>query len=253
MQRVDGREDREIRPLKITPSVCKHASGSAFIELGNTQVRCAVTIDSGVPNFLKYASPPQGWLTAEYSMLPTATPNRLRRERAFLSGRTQEIQRLIGRSLRGIIDLSKCPEVTMMVDCDVIQADGGTRSAAITGAYVALKIAMQKRLARGRLIEDPISSNVAAISIGIKDDRLLCDLNYQEDSNIDLDMNIVMIPGGGILEVQGTAEKSTFSQQQLSEIVDLASDCLERDIFIAQNQAVELAVSAISWPRESTD
>lgn len=253
MERVDGREDGQIRPLKITPSVCKHSSGSAFIELGDTQVRCTVTIDSGVPHFLKYATPPQGWLTAEYGMLPTATANRLRRERTFITGRTQEIQRLIGRSLRGIIDLSKCPDVTMMVDCDVIQADGGTRSAAITGAYVALKLAMQKRLAKGRVTEDPISSNVAAISLGIKDDQLLCDLNFQEDSNVDLDMNVVMIPDGGLLEVQGTAEKSTFSQQQLSQIVALASDCLKRDVFPVQDQAVELGLSAITRPRSSID
>lgn len=253
MQRIDGREDGQIRPLKITPSVCKHAGGSALVELGDTQVRCTVTIEGSVPHFLKYASPPQGWLTAEYSMLPTATANRLRRERAFLSGRTQEIQRLIGRSLRGVVDLCKCPEVTMIVDCDVIQADGGTRSAAITGAYVALKLAVQKRIAKGKLTEDPVSSNVAAISVGIKDDRLLCDLNYQEDSSIDLDMNVVMIPDGGLLEVQGTAENSTFSQEQLSQIVALASDCLKQDVFVAQDQAVQLGLSALTPPSSSTD
>lgn len=253
MERIDGREDRQIRPLKITPSICKHATGSALIELGDTQVRCTVTIDGGVPHFLKYASPPQGWLTAEYSMLPTATANRLRRERTFITGRTQEIQRLIGRSLRGIIDLCKCPDITMIVDCDVIQADGGTRSAAITGAYVALKLAMQKRIAKGKLTEDPISSNVAAISVGIKDDRLLCDLNFQEDSSIDLDMNVVTIPDGGILEVQGTAENSTFSQQQLSQVVALASECIKRDVFVVQDQAIQLGLSALTPPSSSTD
>ena len=243
MQRVDGREDGQVRPLKITPAVCKHAPGSALIELGDTQVRCTVSIESGVPNFLKYASPPQGWLTAEYGMLPTATANRLRRERGFVTGRTQEIQRLIGRSLRGVVDLSKLPDKTMIVDCDVIQADGGTRTAAITGAYVAMKLAVHKQLVKGRITQDPISSNVAAISIGIKDDRLLADLNYQEDSDIDLDMNVVMIPDGGILEVQGTAEKATFNNEQLSQVVALASDCLKRDVFVAQDQAVQLALS----------
>ena len=141
----------------------------------------------------------------------------------------------------------------MIVDCDVIQADGGTRSAAITGAYVALKLAMQKRIAKGKLTEDPVFSNVAAISVGIKDDRLLCDLNYQEDSSIDLDMNVVMIPDGGLLEVQGTAEKSTFSQEQLSQVVALASDCLKQDVFVVQDQAVQLGISAITPPDSSID
>lgn len=240
MQRIDGRGARQIRPLRITPSVCRHAAGSALIEVGETQVRCTVSVDSGVPHFLKYVSPPQGWLTAEYSMLPTATANRLRRERGFVTGRTQEIQRLIGRSLRGIIDLGKCPDLTMTVDCDVLQADGGTRTAAITGSYVALRQAIDRQLDDGRLTQDPISSNVAAISIGIKDEQLLADLNYHEDSNIDLDMNVVMIPDGGILEVQGTAEKSTFSQEQLSQVVALASDCLKRDVFPVQDQALQL-------------
>ena len=171
-------------------------------------------------------------------MLPASTPSRSRRERNFLSGRTQEIQRLIGRSLRAVIDLHKCPDLTITVDCDVLLADGGTRTASITGAYVALRLAITKLLRSGRLKHDPLHDAVAAVSVGMKGDRLLCDLDYREDSNIDSDVNIVMTPTGGIVEIQGTAERAAFHKEQLNGIVDLASAGLQ-PVFAAQREAVE--------------
>ena len=175
-------------------------------------------------------------------MLPGSTPSRSRRERNFLSGRTQEIQRLIGRSLRAVTDLSKCPDLTITIDCDVLLADGGTRTASITGAYVALRVAMTKLLRNGRLRQDPLHDAVAAVSVGVKGDRLLCDLDYREDSGIDLDMNVVMTPAGGIVEIQGTAERAAFRKEQLNGIIDLAADGLQ-PVFAAQREAVERALA----------
>lgn len=240
--RADGRNDQQLRPLQITTINNKFAAGNVLIELGDTRVNCTVSADEGVPFFLRNSSPAQGWLTAEYAMLPGATPNRSRRERNFLSGRTQEIQRLIGRSLRGVIDLSKCPDITLTIDCDVLLADGGTRTASITGAYVALKLAITKLLRQGRLQQDPLTDAVAAISIGMRGNRLLCDLDYREDSSVDLDMNIVMTPSGGMLEIQGTAERATFRKEQLNDIVDLATRGLQ-PVFAAQHKAVESALA----------
>ena len=240
--RADGRNDQQLRPLQIIPVNNKFAASSVLIELGDTRVNCTVSADEGVPYFLRNSSPAQGWLTAEYAMLPGATPKRSRRERNFLSGRTQEIQRLIGRSLRGVIDLTKCPDVTLTIDCDVLLADGGTRTASITGAYVALKLAIIKLLRQGRLPQDPLTDAVAAISIGMQGNRLLCDLDYREDSSVDLDMNVVMTPSGGILEIQGTAERATFRKEQLNDIVDLATTGLQ-PVFAAQHKAVESALA----------
>ena len=240
--RADGRNDQQLRPLRITSVSNKFAAGSVLIELGDTRVHCTASVDEGVPFFLRNSSPAQGWLTAEYAMLPAATPSRSRRERNFLSGRTQEIQRLIGRSLRAVIDLHKCPDLTITVDCDVLLADGGTRTASITGAYVALRLAINKLLRNGRLRHDPLHDAVAAVSVGVQGERLLCDLDYREDSNIDTDVNVVMTPAGSIVEIQGTAERAAFHKEQLSNIVDLASAVLQ-PVFAAQREAVESALA----------
>lgn len=238
MSRMDGRSGAQMRPIRITPGFTRHAAGSVLVEYGMTQVICTVTVEDGVPSFLRQASPPQGWLTAEYSMLPSATNSRTRRERTGPSGRTQEIQRLIGRSIRGVIDLNLCPDTTFTIDCDVIQADGGTRTASITGAYVALKLAIDRCLRSGRLKNNPLKDAVAAVSIGLKDERILVDLNYLEDSSADLDMNVVMTQSGKILEIQGTAERSAFTKDQIISIVDAASESL-RPVFDLQQIAAE--------------
>ena len=240
--RADGRTDQQLRPLRLTPVPNKFAASSVLIELGDTRINCTASVDEGVPFFLRNSSPAQGWLTAEYAMLPASTPSRSRRERNFLSGRTQEIQRLIGRSLRAVTDLRKCPDLTITIDCDVLLADGGTRTASITGAYVALRIATQKLVRNGRIKQDPLHDAVAAVSVGIQGERLLCDLDYREDSHIDTDVNVVMTPAGGIVEIQGTAERAAFHKEQLHSIVDLAAAGLQ-PVFTAQQEAVERALA----------
>lgn len=240
MLRVDGRTSSQMRPLRLVPHFTKHADGSVLIELGETKVICTVSVEESVPPFLRHVQPPQGWLTAEYGMLPGSTNTRARRERAGNgpSGRTQEIQRLIGRALRGVIDLNRCPDITFTIDCDVIQADGGTRTAAITGAYVALKIAVQRLLRAGRLAQNPLYDSVAAVSIGLKGGELQVDLNYIEDSTADLDMNVVMTQSGKILEIQGTAERAAFSKADVIRIIDAATEVLE-PIFDLQHAAAD--------------
>ncbi|MDE3269277.1 MAG: ribonuclease PH [Pseudomonadota bacterium] len=235
--RSSDRKNTDMRAIKITADINKFAMGSALIELGDTKVHCTASVAFTVPRFLRHSNPAQGWLTAEYAMLPSATPTRTKRERPQVGGRSQEIQRLIGRSLRGVIDLHKCPDLTITVDCDVIQADGGTRTAAINGAYVALRMATDKLYRSGRIDSDPIHHKVAAISVGIKDGEYLCDLDYEEDSNIDLDMNVVMTDDGGILEVQGTAENRSFNKEQLAGIIDIAAASI-RNIYQCQEQAL---------------
>ena len=227
MLRHDGRSSGQMRPIRIIPHYTRNAHGSVLIEYGETRVICTVCIDEGVPSFLRNSSPAQGWLTAEYSMLPGATSTRNRRERPAPSGRSQEIQRLIGRSLRGVIDLRKATDLTFNIDCDVIQADGGTRTASITGAYVALKIAIAKLLRSGRLSENPLTDAVAAVSVGLRDGDTLVDLDYQEDSTADLDMNVVMTQSGKFLEIQGTAERAAFSRKEVNDILDAAEAALK--------------------------
>ena len=238
MLRTDGRSPQQTRPIKFTPNFTKHAAGSVLAEFGETRVLCTVSVESSVPIFLRNVTPPQGWLTAEYSMLPSATETRTKRERPQVSGRTQEIQRLIGRSLRGAIDLKLCPDLTFNIDCDVLQADGGTRTTAITGAMVALKLAVKNLLREGKLKKDPLTSQVAAVSVGIKDDDVLVDLNYIEDSTADLDMNVVLTSERKILEIQGTAERSAFTKEQVQAIIENAESALE-PIFELQNVAAE--------------
>ena len=239
MLRVDGRSSGQLRPLRLIPHYTKHADGSVLIEQGDTRVICTVCVEDGVPHFLRNSQPPQGWLTAEYSMLPGSSSSRIRRDRGGnVSGRTQEIQRLIGRAIRGVIDLNRCPDITFMIDCDVIQADGGTRTAAITGAYTALKIAVDKLLRAGRLKTNPLNNAVAAVSVGIKGGQVLVDLNYIEDSSADLDMNVVMTESGKILEIQGTAERQAFTKSDVVRIMDAAQESLE-PIFDLQRIAAD--------------
>ena len=238
MKRIDGRSANQMRPIRIVPNFTKWAAGSALIEFGDTKVICTVCVEDGVPHFLRNSQPPQGWLTAEYSMLPGSTSSRNKRDRNQVNGRTQEIQRLIGRSIRGVINLNLVPDLTFNIDCDVIQADGGTRTASITGAYVALKLAVDKLIRQGKIRNNPLTDGVAAISIGFVNGELCADLNYQEDSNADLDMNVVLTASGKILEIQGTAERVAFTKEQVVKIIEAAEECLA-PIFDLQSAAAE--------------
>lgn len=225
------------RTIKYTMHPNPYAKGSVIVECGNTKVYVTVTVDEGVPPFLKGKG--EGWLTAEYSMLPSATHSRNKRERNGASGRTQEIQRLIGRSLRSIIDLKKLGERTIQIDCDVMVADGGTRTTSISGAYVALAIAMKKLMNDGLIKENPLSDQLAAISVGItKDGKIIADLNYEEDSSCATDMNIVMTKTGKFVEVQGTAEGHPFSHDELMGLLECAKNCLET-VFQKQTEALQ--------------
>ena len=216
-----GRAPDQLRNISITPHFLPHADGSVLIACGNTKVICTASIDESVPPFLRGKN--QGWVTAEYGMLPASTASRMRREAAQgkQSGRTQEIQRLIGRSLRAAVDLSRLGERQILIDCDVIQADGGTRTASITGAYVALHLAISKLIATGKLAHNPIREAVAAISLGIVGGVPLLDLDYPEDSGCDSDINLVMTASGNIIEIQGTAEGAAFSPAALTQLLAL--------------------------------
>jgi ribonuclease PH len=220
--RTDGRKLAQLRPIKITPSYIKTADGSVLIEMGDTKVICTAKLEERVPPFLRNSG--KGWITAEYGMLPGSSATRIGREssRGKVGGRTHEIQRLIGRSLRAIADLRSLGERTIWIDCDVIQADGGTRTASITGAYVALTEAVRSWLGRGVISIDPIKDAVAAVSIGIVKGRILLDLCYEEDSKADVDMNFVMTGAGKFIEVQGTAEASPFTRRQMERMAEIA-------------------------------
>ena len=214
------------RKIQYTVNPNPYAKGSVIVECGNTKVYVTATVEEGVPPFLKGKG--EGWLTAEYSMLPSATHTRNRRERNGASGRTQEIQRLIGRSLRSIVDLKKLGERTIQVDCDVIVADGGTRTTSISGAYVALSIAVKKLMAEGLLKENPITDQLGAISVGINAEGLvIADLNYDEDSSCETDMNIVMTGSGIFVEIQGTAEGEPFSHDQMLALIECAKEAMK--------------------------
>jgi len=225
--RSDGRHADQLRSLKITPDFISQAEGSVLIELGKTRVISTATVADGVPGFLKGAG--KGWITAEYSMLPRSTLTRTPREasRGRQSGRTHEIQRLIGRALRAAVDLQQLGERTITLDCDVIQADGGTRTASITGAFVALGLAMEKLVEAGTLSAAPIRDFVAAVSVGIVEGAILLDLCYEEDSRADVDLNFVMTGGHKIVEVQATAEQHPFEEAQLKKMIDLAGRGIE--------------------------
>ena len=235
--RADGRKQNQLRTLKITPSYIKTADGSVLIEMGDTKVICTAKLEERVPPFLRNSG--KGWITAEYGMLPGSSQQRIGREssRGKVGGRTHEIQRLIGRSLRAIADLKLLGERTIWIDCDVIQADGGTRTASITGAYVAVAEAVKSWLDKGKLLQTPIKDAVAAVSIGIVEGRILLDLCYLEDSTADVDMNIVMTGSGKFIEVQGTAESAPFTKKQMERMVEIAEDGI-KELLKAQKQAI---------------
>jgi ribonuclease PH len=217
--RVDGRKADELRRIKITRNYLKNVEGSVLIEMGDTRVLCAATVENSVPPFLRGKG--TGWVTAEYAMLPRSSAQRISRERSKVGGRTHEIQRLIGRSLRSVVDMSALGERTVLIDCDVVQADGGTRTAAITGAYVALVDALRFVAQEGRIDAIPVTDYLAAISVGIVGGKPVLDLCYVEDSTAEVDMNLVMTGKGKIVEVQGTAEGEPFSKDELGKLLAL--------------------------------
>ncbi|HTQ50586.1 MAG TPA: ribonuclease PH [Candidatus Acidoferrales bacterium] len=240
--RADGRSANELRPLRFQNHIAPYAAGSTLIEWGNTRVICGVTVEDTVPRWMKEQNTKGGWITAEYSMLPYSTLERKSRDaaRGKIDGRAQEIQRLIGRAMRAVIDLEKLGERTVWVDCDVLQADGGTRTAAITGAYVALCIAIRRLIASGKIAENPILHAVAAVSVGIVDKRPLIDLCYTEDVAAAVDMNLVMNSAGEFIELQGTGEQATFSEEQLTKLLALGKTGI-RELLTAQEKALEAA------------
>ena len=223
-----GRRNDEMREGRVTKNYIMHPEGSVLIEFGNTKVICNATVEEKIPPFLRGSG--TGWITAEYSMLPRATNNRVQREasKGKVAGRTMEIQRLIGRALRSSIDLSKLGERTIIIDCDVIQADGGTRTASITGAYLAMELAIEKLIDERKLNEIPIISKVAAISVGKIKNEILLDLEYEEDSKADVDMNIVMNDKGEFIEIQGTGEEATFTQDDLMKFIEISKNAFEK-------------------------
>jgi len=223
MNRIDGREFNQIRSIKLSRNIIKYAEGSCLIELGDTKVICTASVEENVPSFLKGKA--SGWITAEYGMIPRSTEVRTQRDR--ISGRTFEIKRLIGRSLRSVVDLNRLGERTIWVDCDVIQADGGTRTASITGGFVALVDCLNVIKERGKIADLPVFNYLAAISAGIVEDNLMLDLNYHEDSKAEIDMNVVMNSDCEFIEIQGTAEKGSFSKKILDGILDLAKKGIE--------------------------
>ena len=237
--RSNNRQNNELRPIHFIRQYTKHAEGSVLVCFGDTKVLCTASIEAGVPRWLKGQG--KGWLTAEYGMLPRATGTRTQREaaRGKQSGRTQEIQRLIGRSLRAMLDLSKLGENTIYIDCDVIQADGGTRTASISGAAVALIDALDHLQRRKKLTQDPLLGLVAAVSVGINQGRVLLDLDYAEDSTCDTDLNVVMIQAGGFIEIQGTAEEKPFTRAEADAMLDLAE--------LGIGQIIEAQKQVLGW------
>jgi ribonuclease PH len=245
MIRSDGRRPTDLRPVTIVPNYLDNAEGSVMIDMGGTRVLCAVTIEDRVPRFAIGSG--SGWITAEYGMLPRSTHTRTPRERSAGSGRTAEIQRLIGRSLRSVAQLDLLGERTFTVDCDVIKADGGTRTASITGAYVALALAMQTLIAKGSLRTMPLRCAVAAVSAGVVDGTPLLDLPYDEDSRASLDFNLVMTEAGEFVEVQGTGEAHPFTRREMNEIIDLGESGI-RQLFDYQKQSLTIAGVPVPQP-----
>lgn len=236
--RPSQRANNQLRPVEIIRHYTKHAEGSVLVKFGDTHVLCTASVEEKIPAFLKGKG--QGWVTAEYGMLPRSTGSRMDREAAKgkQSGRTQEIQRLIGRSLRAVIDLQKLGERTIHFDCDVIQADGGTRTASITGAFVALQDAVSYLLSKGLITESPLTNTVAAISVGVYKGNPVLDLDYIEDSDCDTDMNVVMTGTGGFVEIQGTAEGEPFDRATMNAMLDLAAGGIN-ELFALQARAVK--------------
>ncbi len=237
LPRADGRRPDQLRPISFKNQIAPYATGSTLIEWGQTKVICGVTIEDAVPRWMKEQGVTGGWITAEYSMLPYSTLQRKPRDisKGKIDGRSQEIQRLIGRSIRAAVDLEKIGSRTIWVDCDVLQADGGTRTAAITGAYVALSLAVAKLLAERKLTVNPLLHPVAAVSVGVVNRQLLLDLAYVEDVAAEVDMNLVMTGDGQFVEVQGTGEQSTFSEAHLGEMIRLGKQGLAAIVEAQQN------------------
>jgi ribonuclease PH len=233
--RTDNRTFDQLRNTRITPNVSPYAEGSALIEVGGTKVICTASVEERVPPFLRNKG--SGWVTAEYAMLPRATHTRTNRETQRPSGRTQEIQRLIGRSLRAVVDLKALGERQIFLDCDVIQADGGTRTASITGAYVALNLACKRLMTKGTLKKSPLLSEVAAVSVGIVENTVILDLCYTEDSAAEVDMNIVCTGSGKFIEIQGTAEREPFDREQMNQMLELAEKGVN-ELFEIQRNAL---------------
>lgn len=235
--RTDVRLPNKIRAITVTKNYSIYPEGSVLIECGNTRVLCNATIEEKVPPFLKGTG--QGWITAEYSMLPRSTQTRMIREstQGKISGRTQEIQRLIGRSLRAAVDMSKLGERTIWVDCDVIQADGGTRTTSITGGYIAVALAIETGIKKGFFMENPIKNQIAAVSLGIVKGELLLDLNYEEDSSCEIDLNLVMDSQNRIVEIQGTGERGVFTKKELDKIIKLGSEGIKK-LFKIQEKVI---------------
>ncbi|MCF7847784.1 MAG: ribonuclease PH [Kiritimatiellales bacterium] len=223
-KRIDGRKPDEMRPISFTKDFITSAKGSVLVEMGNTRVICTASVGENVPGWMRFQNVPGGWVTAQYSMLPGATQDRSKREatQGRIGGRTMEIQRLIGRSMRAVVDLKKLGRRQIYLDCDVIQADGGTRTASITGAFVALKLAVGRLMKEGLIKEDPIIEGLAAISVGISKQTPILDLCYLEDSSAEVDANFVMTESGKLIEVQGTAEGAPFSKDELLKMLELA-------------------------------
>lgn len=240
MSRIDGRTANELRPVHFESGYVIHPEGSVLVSMGKTKVLCNVSVENGVPSWMKSQNVSGGWVTAEYAMLPRSTHSRTKREAAASGSRAQEIRRLVGRALRAAVDLKLLGERTLTVDCDVIQADGGTRTASITGGYVALVLALKKLIAEGALPAKAIKGNVAAISVGLLKGEALLDLCYEEDSAADADANFVMDSSGKLIEVQGTAEKDPFSVEQFQQLLALA----QRGI----KQLIELQDRALKQP-----
>jgi len=236
--RPSGRAPNEMRAIKITRNYTKHAEGSVMVEFGDTKVLCNASVETRVPGFLKGSG--QGWVTAEYGMLPRSTGSRMGREaaRGKQGGRTMEIQRLIGRSLRAAVDLKALGEHSITIDCDVIQADGGTRTASITGGYVALADAIQYMLGKKLIKKSPLQRQIASISVGVYEGTAVADLDYPEDSNCETDMNVVMDSNGGFIEIQGTAEGAPFQPEELNSMLALAKDAID-SLVAAQTKALE--------------
>jgi ribonuclease PH len=238
--RADGRAANQLRPLRFQNHIAPHATGSTLIEWGNTRVICGVTVEESVPRWMKEQKVVGGWLTAEYSMLPYSTLTRKPRDitKGKLDGRASEIQRLIGRSIRAAIDLAKVGERTICIDCDVLQADGGTRTAAITGAFVALSLAIKKLMDAKKLVENPLLHPVAAVSVGIVNGEPLLDLNYVEDVAASVDMNLVMNSAGEFIELQGSGEEATFSEKQLADLLTVGKAGI-KELLAAQQKALQ--------------
>lgn len=237
--RADGRAANQLRPLRFQNGIAPHATGSTLIEWGNTRVICGVTVEENVPRWMKEQNVVGGWITAEYSMLPYSTLQRKSRDitKGKIDGRSQEIQRLIGRAMRAAIDLQKLGPRTIWIDCDVLQADGGTRTAAISGSYVALSIAIRRLLDEGKIPENPLLHAVAAVSVGIVEKRAMLDLCYTEDAAAEVDFNLVMNSAGDFIELQGSGEESTFNEKQLAELLSLGKAGI-RELLAAQQAAL---------------